>query len=187
MAIEAQVCPKCGAAIQFSEGQAEVVCAYCGATMVKSAASAVGAASVEKEIEAEKLIQETVEHEKRLYNQGRPATGKIITAKATDIFRHAIEGRSVLMAFTVEVQPDDEAPFDTETKALVGLVAVNKYHPGTVLDVRYDPLDHTQVSVEGRHGVPESNPEGQARQMEAQSQAASSDTGDAGSVASWTD
>ena len=186
MAVEAQMCPKCGAAIQFIQGQAEVVCAYCGATVVRSTASAVGVASVEKEIEAEKLIQETVERERRLDSDGRPATAKILTAQTTDIFRSTVEGRAVLMSFAVEVQPDDEAPFSAGTKTLVGLAAVDKYLPGTVLDVRYDPQDHAQVSVEGRHGVPESNPEEQARQMEAQSQAATSDTEDAGSVASWT-
>jgi len=179
MAVEAQVCPKCGVAIQFSEGQAEVICAYCGATVVRSTASAAGATSVAKEIEAEKLVQETVERERRLHSDGRPATAKILTAQTTDIFRSTVEGRGVLMWFAVEVLPDNEVPFNAETKVLVGLAAVDKYHPGTVLDVCYDPQDHAQVSVEGRHGVPSSNPEEQARQaeqqawqMEAQSQAA---------------
>lgn len=185
MAVEAQVCPRCGAALQFSEGQAEGVCTYCGATVVKSTASAA-AASVEKEIEAERLIQETVEREKRLHGDGRPATAKILTEQTTGIFRNTVEGRGVLMAFTVEVRPDGEAPFNAGTKTLVGLVAVDKYQPGTVLDVRYDPQDHAQVSVEGRHGVPDSNPEEQERQREARSQAATTAMGDAGSVAAWT-
>lgn len=186
MAVEAQVCPKCGASIQFIVGRAETVCAYCGATVVRTTDSPVGVASVEKEVEAEKLIQETVERERRLHSDGRPATAKILTAQATDIFRNAVEGRGVLMSFTVEVRPDDEAPFKAETKTLVGLVAVGKYQPGTVLDVRYDAQDHAQVSVEGRHGVPESNPEELERQKEAQSKAAASEMGDAGSVAAWT-
>jgi ribosomal protein S27E len=183
MAVEAQLCPQCGGAIQFVEGQTEVVCAYCGTTVVRPSAS--GGTSVEKEVAAEKLVQETVERERRLYSNGRPATAEILTAQMTDIFRSTVEGRGVLMSFAVEVRPDDEAPFNAETKALVGLVAVNKYQPGTVLDVRYDPQDHAQVSVEGRHGVPSSNPEEQERQLEVQSQAATSDTGEAGSVTSW--
>ncbi len=181
MAVEAQVCPKCGVAIHFSEGQVEAVCAYCGVTVVRSTASAAGATSVAKEIEAEKLVQETVERERRLHSDGRPATAKILSAQTTDIFRSTVEGRAVLMGFALEVLPDDEASFNAETKVLVGLAAVDKYHAGTVLDVRYDPQDHAQVSVEGRHGVPGSNPEEQARQaeqqarqMEAQSQAATS-------------
>jgi hypothetical protein len=184
MAVEAQVCPQCGSAIQFVEGQTEVVCAYCGMTVVRLSAS--GSTSVEKEIEAEKLIQETIERERRLHSDGRLATAQILTAQTTDIFRSTVEGRGVLMSFAVEVRPDGEATFHADTKTLVGLVAVSKYQPGTVLDVRYDPQDHAQVSIEGRHGVPESNPEEQARQMEAQLQAATPDTGDAGSVTSWT-
>ena len=183
MAVEAQLCPQCGSAIQFAKGQTEVICAYCGATVVSPSAS--GGTSVEKELAAEKLVQETVGRESRLHSAGRPATAKILSAQTTDIFRFTVEGRAVLMSFAVEVRPDDEAPFNAETKTLVGLAAVDKYQPGTVLDVRYDAQDHAQVSVEGRHGVPESNPEEQARQMEAQSQAASSDTGDAGSVTAW--
>jgi ribosomal protein S27E len=184
MAVEAQLCPQCGSAIRFEEGQTEVVCAYCGTTVVRT--STAGAASVEKEIEAEKLIQETVERERRLHSAGRSATANILNAQTTDIFRSTLEGRAVLMLFAVEVIPDDEAPFNTEAKTLVGLVAVDKYRPGAVLDVRYDPQDHSQVSVEGRHGVPGSNPEEQVRQMEAQSQPVPSDTGDTGSDTAWT-
>jgi ribosomal protein S27E len=183
MALEAQLCPQCGSAIQFVEGQTEVVCAYCGMTVVRPSVS--GGTSVEKEIEAEKQVQETVERERRLHNNGQPATANILTAQTTDIFRSTVEGRAVLLSFAVEVRPEDEAPFNAETKVLVGLVAVSKYHPGTVLDVRYDPQDHAQVSVEGRHGVPSSNPEEQARQMDAQSQTTTSEKGDAGSVTSW--
>jgi hypothetical protein len=169
MAVEAQVCPQCGAAVQFGEGQTEVVCSHCSTTVVKAAAP--GATSVEKELEAEKLVQETVRREKKLHSHGRPATGKIVTAQATDIFRPTVEGRAVLMAFAVEVQPDGEPAFAAEAKVLVGLSAVAKYRPGTLLDVRYDPQDRAQVAVEGRHGVPSSNPEEQARKRQAEEQA----------------
>jgi hypothetical protein len=64
----------------------------------------------------------------------------------------------MLMLFAVEVQPYEGAPFNAQTKTFVGLPAVDKYQPGTVLDVRYDPQDPTQVSIEGRHDVPSSNP-----------------------------
>ena len=166
MAVEAQLCPQCGAAVQFGVGQTEIVCTHCGTTVVKAAAP--GAASVEKELHAEQLIQETVGREKRLHAHGRPATGKIVTAQATDIFRQTVEGRAVLMSLTVEVQPVGAPAFAAEAKVLVGLVAVGKYGPGTLLDLRYDPQDPAQVSVEGRHGVPSSNPEEQARQRQAQ-------------------
>src|SRR6266851_228358 len=81
MAVEAQLCPQCGAAVQFGAGQTEVVCAHCGTTVLKGAAA--GAASVEKEIADEKLIQETVGRERKLRGRGRPATGKIVSAQAT--------------------------------------------------------------------------------------------------------
>lgn len=161
MAVEAQLCPQCGAAIQFVEGQAEVVCAYCGMIVVRPAApSAQSEASVKKELAAEKLVQETVEQEKKLHAYGRPATGRIVAAQATDIFRQTIEGRAVLMAFALEVQPDSETPFAAEAKAIIRLSAVDKYRAGTLLDVRYDPQDRARVAVVGRQGAHNSNPLG---------------------------
>jgi hypothetical protein len=134
-------------------------------------AAAPGAASVEKELAAENLVQETVRREKKLHTHGQLAPGKLITAQPTDIFRPTIEGRAVLMAMTVEVQPEGEAAFTADATVLVGLAAVDKYRPGTLLDVRFDPQDHARVSVEGRHGVPSSNPEEQARKRQAKARA----------------
>jgi predicted RNA-binding Zn-ribbon protein involved in translation (DUF1610 family) len=156
MTIEAQVCPECGAAIKFSKGQVKAVCTYCGATVVKPVT--LERTSLKKEIEAEKLGQETIDREIRLHTEGLPATAKILTVQQTDIFKSMLNGKGMLMFFTLEVQPDKEAPFNAEAKAFIGLPALDKYQPGTVLDVRYDPQDHTQVSVEGRHNVPSSNP-----------------------------
>lgn len=154
MVVEAQLCPQCGAAIQFVDGQAKMICAYCGTTVVKLAApSAQSQASIEKELAAEKLVQETVGQEKKLDSHGQPATGKIVAVQTTDIFRQTIEGRAVLMAFALQVQPDGEPTFIAEAKALIALSAVDKYLAGTLLDVRYDPHDHTRVAIVGRHGA----------------------------------
>ena len=150
MAVEAQVCPQCGAAVQFAPAQTEVVCGHCGTTVVKAAAP--GVTSVAKELADEKLVQELVAREKRLHAHGQPAAAKIVTAQPTDIFRNAIEGRSVVLSFALEVQPEGAPAFTAEARALVGLVAVEKYHPGVLLNVKFDPQDHTQVAIEGRRG-----------------------------------
>ena len=150
MAVEAQVCPQCGSALDFKKGQASVVCDYCGTTVTRSAPSAV---LLKKEIEEEKIVQEIIDREARLFRDGQPATAKILTAQTTNIIRDAPEGKGVIMSFTVEVHPENEAPFNTSTTSSIGLVTVDKYQPGTVLDVSYDPKDHTQVSVDGRHGL----------------------------------
>jgi DNA-directed RNA polymerase subunit RPC12/RpoP len=175
MAVVAQVCPKCGAAIQFNEGQDEVVCTYCGAMVVKSTDSSTGVASLEKEVEADKLSRETIERQERLSNKGLTATAKILTVQSTGIIRNLLDGKGVLMSFTVEVQPDKGVPFNANAKTFVGLVAINKYQPGTMLDVFYDPKDQTQVSVAGRHGVPDSNP---YEKIKAELKAAASDKKD---------
>ncbi len=152
MTVEAQVCPQCGSAIHFKRRQTEVVCDACGTTVVKS--SAPRGTSLAKEVAEEKLIQEMAARETRLCRDGRQATAKILTAQKTNIIRDGLpgEGKGMLMSFTVKVLPKDEAPFEAETKTRIGLVAIDKYKPGTVLDVSYDPQDHTQVAIEGRHG-----------------------------------
>ncbi len=126
---------------------------------------------MQKEIAAEKLVQAMVAREKHLHGHGTLTTGKIVSAQTTDILRRALEGQSVVMIFQVEVQPEGEAPFAAEAQALVGLVAVDKYHAGVVLDVRYDPPDRAQVAVVGRHGAPKSSFEGRLQAQKAKEQA----------------
>jgi len=163
MAVEAQLCPQCGAAIQFGPAQTQVACGHCGTMVVRSAAAGASADSVAKEIEAEKLVQATAAREKKLRGRGRPATGKIASAEATDIFRQTPEGRSVLLTLSLEVQPEGEAAFTAAATVLVVLAAVEKYQAGLLLDVRYDPRDHAYVSVEGRPRSAKDQSEHQAR------------------------
>ncbi len=160
MATEAQLCPQCGAALQFAEGQTEVVCPHCGTTVSRLAATP----SAAQELEEEKLVQETKTRQGRLFAEGRLAIATVVAVQMSNIRRQGLGGEGVLMTFKVDVQPEGEAPFSAEARAFVGLTAVEKYRAGTVLDVRYDPKDRTQVSLAGRHGDPSSNPIEAARQ-----------------------
>jgi hypothetical protein len=126
-----------------------VVCGHCGTTVVSAATAAAAGDAVAKEIEAEKLVQQTAAREKKLRAHGRPATGQIVSAQAADIFRQTPEGRAVLMALSVDVQPEGEAAFTAAATVLVGLPAVAQYQAGRLLDVRFDPQDRAHVSVEG--------------------------------------
>ena len=150
MPVEAQVCPQCGSTVHFKQGQTSVVCDYCGTTVTLSA---ISDASLKKEMEEERIVKEIIHREARLYQNGLPATAKILTARTMNIRRDTPEGEGVIMSFALEVQPKEEAPFNALTTTSIGLTAVDKYQPGTVLDVAYDPKDHTQVSIEGRHGL----------------------------------
>ncbi len=146
MTVEAQVCPQCGSAVQFNNGQTSVVCAYCGTTVTLSATSD---ALLKKEMEEERIIKDSIHREARLFQNGQPTTAKVLIARSLDIKR----GERVMMSFTLEVHPKDEAAFNASTTALIGLAAMDKYQLGAVLDVAYDPQDHTQVSIEGLHGL----------------------------------
>ena len=176
MAVEAQVCPQCGAAVQFAPGQTEVICGHCGTTVAKTAAP--GAATVEKELADEVLIQAMVAREHKLHAHGRPAAAKIVSTQVKNIFRNTLGGRSVVIVFALEVQPDGEPAFTAEAQALVGLVAVEKYKPGILLNVKFDPQDNSQVAIDGRRGSdgntvksPEQHREDRAKKREAKEQA----------------
>jgi hypothetical protein len=68
MAVEAQLCPQCGGAIHFSALQTELLCAYCGTTVVKPAAPppAGPPTSFEADARRNQLIAEMVVLQRRL-------------------------------------------------------------------------------------------------------------------------
>ena len=148
MVLEAQMCPKCGAAIKFAVAQTEVVCAYCGATVVQSS---TGAVSLGKEIEQEQLVDEVFKREDRLQSKGQPATAKILSVQNTGIIRIIEDSKCALLSFAVEIKPDRGASYKANAKVFVELTSLKEYQPGTLLDVRYDPKDPMQVIVSGQH------------------------------------
>jgi hypothetical protein len=148
MAVEAQVCPQCGAPIQFAAGQSELVCPHCGTTVRRPAEP-----SLAEKIEQQKLVQATMQLKMRLHSGGRPALAQVTDAKQTGILVHGLNGEGMLLLVKLEVQPAGEAPFAAEAGAMVSLAGLENWQPGLLLDVHYDPQDRTQVSVEGRHGV----------------------------------
>lgn len=48
---------------------------------------------------------------------------------------------------TLQVSPPGQPPFQAQTSTILPLVAVPQVQPGNVVNVKYDPMDHSKVMV----------------------------------------
>ncbi len=60
-----------------------------------------------------------------------------------------------VVGFLLDVRPASGAPWQAETKQLVSRLAVPAVQPGAVVAARYDPADHTRVSLALADRAPE--------------------------------
>lgn len=55
--------------------------------------------------------------------------------------------RNPVVGFLLEVRPASGASWQAKTKLVVSRLAVSRVQPGVIVPVRYDPNDHTRVSL----------------------------------------
>lgn len=48
---------------------------------------------------------------------------------------------------TLQVSPPGQTPFQAQTSTILPMVAVPQVQPGAVINVKYDPTDHSKVMV----------------------------------------
>jgi hypothetical protein len=51
------------------------------------------------------------------------------------------------VVLTLQVSPPGQAPFQAQTSTILPMVAVPQVQPGAVINVKYDPTDHSKVMV----------------------------------------
>ena len=151
MAVEARVCPQCGGALHFSALQTELVCPYCGTTVVKPAAPppAGPPASFEADARRNQLIAELIVLQRRLNVQGVAAPARIISLEPLHQTAGA-GGAAQLFAVVVEVQPAGGPPYTAPAKIAVSPASLDKYQPGAQVTVKVDPRDPQVLVFEGR-------------------------------------
>ncbi len=153
MAAEAQLCPQCGAPIHFSVLQAELVCPFCGTTVANPAAQSPAHAQTQDEINAEatRLLDAINALEIRLKADGVLAPGEVVATRDLNINisdNAGAPGR--VTSLVVEVRPAGGKPYTAATKTCLMRSSVDKYHPGTLVYVKYDPWDPTQFIIDHR-------------------------------------
>ena len=83
----------------------------------------------------------------------RTVRDKGILASGTDAPARVVEiidtntrvNRKPQVLIKLEVQPAGGAPFPAEAVAVISPVDMHKVHPGTMVNVRYDPSDPSRV------------------------------------------
>ncbi len=104
----------------------------------------VTAATLDK---AQQVVNEIVALQTRLSARGAVATARVVAAQPMEI---TVNGDNPVMSCVLEVHPEGGAPFAAVAKAAIARSSVDKYAPGTLLYVKYDPQDPTQVMIDHR-------------------------------------
>jgi len=151
MAVEAQLCPQCGGAIHFSALQTELVCPYCGTTVVKPAAPppAGPPTSFEADARRNQLIAEMVVLQRRLNVEGVAAPAKIVSLQPMHLTVGA-GASGQLFSVVEEVQPAGGPAYTAQAKIAVSQASLDKYLPGALVNVKVDPRDPQVLVFEGR-------------------------------------
>ncbi len=76
--------------------------------------------------------------------EGVPAHARILRLWDTGM---SVNGNPVV-GLRLQVRPDDEPPFEAETRALIGRLDIPQVQPGLVVPVKFDPHDHTRVALD---------------------------------------
>ena len=158
MAVEAQLCPQCGGAIHFSALQTELICLYCGTTVVKPAAPPLTApplagptTSFEADARRNQLIAEMVVLQRRLNVEGVAAPAKIVSLQPLHLTVGNGAGASgQLFSVVVEVQPAGAPAYTAQAKIAVLQASLDKYQPGALVNVKVDPHNPQVLVFEGR-------------------------------------
>jgi hypothetical protein len=75
---------------------------------------------------------------------GVPSRARVIRIWDTGI---TVNGNPVV-GMRLEVHPDDEPPFEAETRAMIGRLDIPQIQPGLYVPVKFDPHDHTRVALD---------------------------------------
>jgi 3D (Asp-Asp-Asp) domain-containing protein len=94
-------------------------------------------------------LQATLQQQDAL-NQQIIATGEAAKATVLGITATGItmNGNNPYVALNLQVIPASRAPFIAQTQAVIAAQSVQRYQPGAVIAVRFDPQDTTRVAIE---------------------------------------
>ena len=80
-----------------------------------------------------------------MQGKGRPAQALILQIRDTGVTLN----ENPQVEFSLEVRPEGASPYQAQTTALVSRLSVQKYQPGAIISVLYDPSDPSRVAVIG--------------------------------------
>lgn len=94
--------------------------------------------------QAESMLRQLNDRNNEILASGIMAQATVIRNWSMNI---RVNGNNPLMGFWLEVKPEGESPFEAEAKGVVGETALSKFQPGATIWVKYDPRDHSRVTL----------------------------------------
>ena len=85
-----------------------------------------------------------VSQARELQKAGEPADATILQVWDTGMTL----GHDPVVGLLLQVNPREGTPFQARTKCLISRLDTSQFQPGNVVPVRFDPKDHTRVSVD---------------------------------------
>jgi hypothetical protein len=81
--------------------------------------------------------------DRQLLANGVPASARILAVEDT----YTRVSSNPLVRFRLEVQPKDGRAYETTTEAIVSVVDLPRFQPGTSVEVKVDPDDAARVAL----------------------------------------
>lgn len=104
-----------------------------------------GAAQKEQARAMEEFLRKNDAESEAIRATGQPAPAVIVQAMPLNVF---VNGSNPAMTFVLEVQPEGQPAFQAQVTGVIAERSVPKYQPGKAVHVKFDPHDHTRVSLE---------------------------------------
>jgi hypothetical protein len=103
------------------------------------------AADPEKLRMAEEFLMAEDKKNEEIRAAGKPAKARVLNAMPLGI---NVNGDNPAMTFLLEVRPEGEPSFQAQTTGVIMETSIPKYQPGNEVYVKYDPADHSRVSLD---------------------------------------
>jgi hypothetical protein len=91
-----------------------------------------------------RLIRKTMGPNRSILQNGIPAKAQILSVQQTGV----MVNYQPQVAFQLEVHPPGDAPYQAQAKAVIPMVNIPQFQPGTEVPVKIHPTDPTQVVLD---------------------------------------
>lgn len=110
-----------------------------------AATAAASTSESERGRQMEEFLEQADAENEEIRKTGQPAPAVVVQAMPMNAF---VNGENPAMTFILEVKPEGQPSFQAQTTGVIGEASVPKYQPGNTVYVKYDPDDHSRVSLD---------------------------------------
>jgi hypothetical protein len=108
-------------------------------------AAGAGGAQTEQARAMEEFLKKNDEDNEKVLATGQPAPAIIVQTMPLNVF---VNGSNPAMTFILEVKPEGQPSFQTQVTGVIGEASIPKYQAGKTVYVKYDPADHSRISLD---------------------------------------